>query len=117
MAQDLAYRAWAAKNCQMTWVAFSAGEGGDSGSVDVRGPVTFAAVIGDVLVGGAVNSDDRDGRRGRAAAQLGGGVRADGGEDRGVAGQGVGHDAAVADAGGVDPAGGDRHGVLDGRDH
>src|ERR1700719_554110 len=42
----------------------------------------------DVVVGGAVDVDERDRRRGAATAQFGRGVGADRREDRGPAGQG-----------------------------
>src|ERR1035437_1388497 len=73
MAQDLAYRAWAAKNCQMTWVAFSAVEGGPVR--DGVGPLAAGAGDGDEFDGAARGAaGDRGGHHPGRLDQRGGAV-------------------------------------------
>ena len=75
------------------------------------------AVVADQPIGGAVDVHDRGGMRRAAAVQLGCRVRPDGRKRSGVAGQRVGHHAAVADAGGVDAVGVDADVGADLADH
>ena len=88
---------------------------GDRRPVD--GAPALPTVIGDQLVGGAVDVDHRRRVWRGTGVEHGGRIRADGREDAAVAGQRVAHDAAVADPGGINAQLVDRQVGADLPDH